>query len=61
MTPWLSYWIGASRDPVLCSAPSVTMGSHGEKMYRGSFYIHEVAVGEGGRIRLNATERVKLL
>jgi 3',5'-cyclic AMP phosphodiesterase CpdA len=52
-------WIGVSQDLVFCSAPSVSLGSH-EELYRGSFYIHEVAVGAGGRIRLNATERVKL-
>jgi 3',5'-cyclic AMP phosphodiesterase CpdA len=54
------HWIGTSRDLVLCSAPSVTMGSHGEEMYRGSFYIHEVAVGWGACIRLNSVERVEL-
>lgn len=50
-------WIGICGGVVLCSAPSVTMGSQNEK--RGSFYIHEFAAG-GGRIRLLRTERVKV-
>jgi hypothetical protein len=52
-------WIGTCQDVVLCSAPSVTMGSQGEGTYRGSFHIHEFAIG-GGNIRLTATERVKV-
>ena len=53
-------WIGASRDLVLCSAPSVTMGCYGQELHRGSFHVHEVVVGGGGSIRLKATERVTL-
>ncbi len=53
-------WIGASGDVVLCSAPSATLGSHGAEKYRGSFYVHEFAVGAGGRIQLTTTERVKV-
>jgi 3',5'-cyclic AMP phosphodiesterase CpdA len=53
-------WIGTCQDVVLCSAPSVTMGSQGEGMYRGSFHIHEFAIGAGGGIRLTGTERVKV-
>ena len=52
-------WIGTCQDVVLCSAPSVTMGSQGGT-YRGSFHVHEFAVGAGGGIRLTATERVKV-
>ena len=52
-------WIGTCQDVVLCSAPSVTMGSQGG-MYRGSFHVHEFAIGAGGSIRLTATERVKV-
>ncbi len=52
-------WIGTCQDVVLCSAPSVTMGSQ-EGQYRGSFHIHEFAIGAGGGIRLTATERVKV-
>jgi 3',5'-cyclic AMP phosphodiesterase CpdA len=53
-------WIGSSRGVVLCSAPSVTMGSQGEGKYRGSFHIHRVAHGDDGSLRLIATERVSV-
>ena len=53
-------WIGTCRDVVLCSAPSVTMGSQGENKYRGSFHVHEFAIGADRGIRLTATERVKV-
>jgi len=52
-------WIGTCQGVVLCSAPSVTMGSQWEKT-RGSFHIHEFATGPGGGIRLTATERVSV-
>ena len=52
-------WIGTCQDVVLCSAPSVTMGSQWEKC-RGSFHVHEFAIGAGGSMRLTATERVKV-
>jgi 3',5'-cyclic AMP phosphodiesterase CpdA len=52
-------WIGISRGVVLCSAPSVTMGSQGEGKYRGSFHIHQFARGADG-IRLIETERVRV-
>jgi 3',5'-cyclic AMP phosphodiesterase CpdA len=52
-------WIGTCQDVVLCSAPSVTMGCQGET-YRGSFRVHEFAIGAGGGIRLTNTERVKV-
>ena len=53
-------WIGTCRKVVLCSAPSVTMGSQGEGQYHGSFHVHEFALGGDGDIRLNATQRVKV-
>ena len=53
-------WIGTCQDVVLCSAPSVTMGSQGEGTYRGSFHVHEFAIGAGGGIRLTAAERVNV-
>jgi len=52
-------WIGTCQNVVLCSAPSVTLGSQWEKC-RGSFHIHEFAIGAGGSMRLTATERVKV-
>ena len=52
-------WIGTCQDVVLCSAPSVTLGSQWEKC-RGSFHVHEFAIGAGGSMRLTATERVKV-
>ena len=53
-------WIGSSGDVVPCSAPPVTLGYNGEEKYRGSFYIHEFSTGAEGRIRLAATEHVKV-
>jgi hypothetical protein len=44
---------------VLCSVPSVTLGSQWEKC-RGSFHVHEFAIGAGGSMRLTATERVEV-
>ena len=52
-------WIGTCQNVVLCSAPSATMGCQGET-YRGSFRVHEFAIGAGGGIRLTNTERVKV-
>jgi 3',5'-cyclic AMP phosphodiesterase CpdA len=52
-------WIGACGEVVLCSAPSVALGSYGGEMYRGSFHIHELSFDAGRGIRLTATERVK--
>ncbi len=53
-------WIGTWRDVVLCSAPSVALGSSGTEKFRGSFHVHELAlVGDGG-IRLVKTERVEV-
>ena len=57
---WHRDWIGTSGDVVLCSAPSVTLGSHGEEKYRGRFYIHEFSTGAEGRIRLTTTARVNV-
>jgi 3',5'-cyclic AMP phosphodiesterase CpdA len=51
-------WIGACGELVLCSAPSVTMGSYG--IYCGSFHVHQVAFPKGGGIRLTATERIQV-
>src|SRR5262249_8112000 len=53
-------WIGVSGGVVLCSAPSVTMGSQGEGKYRGSFHVHEFALN-AGCIRLVNTERIKVV
>jgi 3',5'-cyclic AMP phosphodiesterase CpdA len=53
-------WIGACGDVVLCSAPSVALGSYGSETDRGSFHIHELAIGAGGELRLMTTERVQV-
>jgi hypothetical protein len=53
-------WIGACSGVVLCSAPSVTMGSYGSEIYRGSFHVHHFAFPKGGGIRLSCTERVQV-
>ena len=52
-------WIGACGGLVICSAPSVALGSYGGEMYRGSFYIHKLGFDAGSGIRLTATEHVK--
>jgi 3',5'-cyclic AMP phosphodiesterase CpdA len=53
-------WIGACGGVVLCSAPSVTLGSYGGEMYQGCFRVHEFAFPGDGEIRLSATRRVQL-
>jgi 3',5'-cyclic AMP phosphodiesterase CpdA len=52
-------WIGTCGGMVICSAPSVVLGSYGGEMYRGSFHIHELGFDAGRGIRLTATEQVK--
>jgi 3',5'-cyclic AMP phosphodiesterase CpdA len=51
-------WIGTKGDVVLCSAPSVSLGSVGPDLYRGSFHINELALTGGGAMRLTSSERV---
>jgi 3',5'-cyclic AMP phosphodiesterase CpdA len=51
-------WIGTSGDIVLCSAPSVALGSVGPGLYRGSFHVNELALTGGGALRLTSSERV---
>jgi 3',5'-cyclic AMP phosphodiesterase CpdA len=53
-------WIGTYGKVVLCSAPSVTLGAYGADMYRGSFHLHQVAIGADGSIDLATIERVKV-
>ena len=53
-------WIGISRGVVLCSAPSVTMGSQDADLNRGSFHIHGIRVAGEGSIRLTTPERVRV-
>jgi hypothetical protein len=54
-------WIGTCGDVVLCSAPSVVLGSKEEKeKYRGSFHVHNVALGDDKSMRLATTERVRV-
>jgi hypothetical protein len=52
-------WIGILRGVVLCSAPSVTMGSQGPDPYRGIFYTHEIAVDVDGNIQLTTPRRLE--
>jgi 3',5'-cyclic AMP phosphodiesterase CpdA len=52
-------WIGTCGKVVLCSAPSASMGCDAE-MYRGSFNVHELALGADGCIQLTATRHVKI-
>jgi 3',5'-cyclic AMP phosphodiesterase CpdA len=51
-------WIGTFGDLILCSAPSVTLDSDGDRHSGGSFHIHEFARNTDGRVHLIATERV---
>jgi 3',5'-cyclic AMP phosphodiesterase CpdA len=53
-------WIGTKGDVVLCSAPSVALGSVGPELYRGSFHINELALTGGGAVRLASSERIML-
>ncbi len=54
-------WIGTCGDVVLCSAPSATLGADRADKYRGSFHVHDLAIGTGGSIRLMKTERVRVV
>jgi 3',5'-cyclic AMP phosphodiesterase CpdA len=51
-------WIGTKGDVVLCSAPSVALGSAGANRYQGSFHINELALVGGGALRLTSSESV---
>jgi hypothetical protein len=51
-------WLGTCGGVVLCSAPSVMLGSHEGEKYRGTFHIHQLALGPDGEFRLTTTERV---
>jgi 3',5'-cyclic AMP phosphodiesterase CpdA len=53
-------WIGTSGGVVLCSAPSVALGSVGPDLYRGSFHLNELALTGGGGVRLMSSERVRV-
>ena len=53
-------WIGTSGGVVLCSAPSVALGSVGPDLYRGSFHVNELALTGGGGMRLASSERVSV-
>ena len=54
-------WIGTSGGVVLCSAPSVALGSVGPDLYKGSFHVNELALTGGGGMRLASSERVQRL
>jgi hypothetical protein len=53
-------WIGTSSDLVLCSAPSVALGSVGADLYHGSFHVNQLVVAGTGGIRLTSSERVTI-
>lgn len=50
-------WIGRAGDVVLCSAPSVALGSAGPDQYKGSFHLDGLAMS-GGALHLVSSERV---
>jgi len=53
-------WIGTSGGVVLCSAPSVVLGSVGPDLYHGSFHLNELALTGRGDVRLTSSERVRV-
>jgi hypothetical protein len=53
-------WIGNCGEVVLCSTPSVALGSYDGEKYRGSFHIHEFALNADGNIRLTSSEHMQL-
>jgi 3',5'-cyclic AMP phosphodiesterase CpdA len=53
-------WIGTSGGMVLCSAPSVALGSVGPDMYRGSFHVNQLALTGDGCMRLASSEIVRV-
>ena len=53
-------WIGTSGGAVLCSAPSVALGSVGPDLYHGSFHVNELALTGGGEMRLASSQRVRI-
>lgn len=53
-------WIGVCGKLVVCSAPSVSLGTDAASQYRGSFNVHELAFGAGGEVQLTATESVSV-
>jgi 3',5'-cyclic AMP phosphodiesterase CpdA len=53
-------WIGTSGGVVLCSAPSVSLGSVGPDVYKGSFHVNELALTGGGGLRLASSEHVRV-
>jgi hypothetical protein len=52
-------WVGQCGNLVLCSAPSTSLGADGMDKYRGSFHIHQLAIGADS-LRLIATKRVSV-
>ena len=53
-------WIGTSGGIVLCSAPSVSLGSVGPDLYRGSFHVYDLGVGPNGDVQLTASQAVSV-
>lgn len=50
-------WTGTCGHVVLCSAPSVSLGSYSGEMYRGSFRMDEIVIGAGG-LQLTKSDEV---
>jgi 3',5'-cyclic AMP phosphodiesterase CpdA len=53
-------WLGTCGGVVLCSAPSVTLGSQEGGTHHGTFHVHNLALGPGGGIKLLTTEHVDI-
>jgi 3',5'-cyclic AMP phosphodiesterase CpdA len=55
-----TYSVGSRGSLVLCSAPSVTLGSQDGDGCQGSFHINEFAAGTDGGIHLASHQRVRV-
>ena len=53
-------WIGTKGELVLCSAPSVALGSVDDGLFRGSFHVNELALTGTAGMRLASLERVMI-
>ena len=51
-------WVGTRGEVVLCSAPSVALGSKSADTPRGGFHVYDFASCSDGGLRLTALERV---
>ena len=53
-------WIKTWGNMVLCSAPSVTLGSQEPECRSGAFHVNELAIGANGKIRLVRNRNIEV-